>query len=241
MAFRVQTGQPPPKRERIVQTSGRRHGSLDDKAANVLPALLEQRDEVVDGKHNVTSELLLGHVDVADSDTHAQNLLELELDGGLDLGDSAAQVVGVRDGRGELASLGQTGTEETGNLLDEGLGSDEGVVLAGKLLDQLLVLVELLEVVGGHGVDTAVLGTVEIVLVTQDADGHAGAGDRGQLDGAGETLVTLGVIVLQADLELDGLEEVALLGLLRVLQELADLRPDISDCNLRHFGSLPID
>ena len=59
-------------------------------------------------------------------------------------------------------------------------------------------------------------------------DGHVRAGDRGQLDSAGETLVTLRIIVLQADLELDRLEEVTLLGLERVLQELVDLRPDIS-------------
>lgn len=57
------------------------------------------------------------------------------------------------------------------------------------------------------------LGTIDIVLVTQDADGHVGAGHRGQLDGARETLVTLRVIVLETDLELDSLEEVALLGL----------------------------
>lgn len=59
-------------------------------------------------------------------------------------------------------------------------------------------------------------------------DGHVGTGDRRQLDGARETLVTLRVIVLQADLKLNGLEEVALLGLVGVLQELGDLRPDIS-------------
>ena len=45
------------------------------------------------------------------------------------------------DWRWELAGLGQTGTEETRNLLDEGVGGDEGIVLAGELLDQLLVLV----------------------------------------------------------------------------------------------------
>ena len=125
-------------------------------------------------------------------------------------------------------TLGQTRTQETGDLLDESLGSDEGIVLASKLLDELFVLVELLQVVGGHGVDTTVLGTVKIVLVTEDADAHVWAGHRRQLDGSGETLVTLGVVVLEADLELDGLEEVALLGLIGVLQELADLRPDIS-------------
>lgn len=72
------------------------------------------------------------------------------------------------------------------------------------------------------------LGTIEIVLVTENADGHVGARDGRQLDSAGETLVSLRIIVLEADLELDGLEEVTLLGLVGVLQEFSDLRPDIS-------------
>lgn len=191
--------------ERLVETLGRRHGSLDDQATDVLPSLLQQRDKVVDGQHDVGNQLLLGHADVTNSDSQAKNLLELELDGGLDLVDLAGKVVVVADGGGELASLGQTGTEKTGDLLDQGVGGDESRVLAGQLLDQLLVLVELLQVVGGHGVDTTVLRTIDIVLVTEDADLHVGTGDGGQLDGAGETLITLGVIVLQADLKLDGL------------------------------------
>lgn len=67
------------------------------------------------------------------------------------------------------------------------------------------------------------LGTVDIVLVTQDADGHVGAGHGGQLDGARETLITLRVIVLEADLELDGLEEVSLLGLQSCCQSVSGL------------------
>lgn len=88
---------------RLVETLGGRHGSLDGQATNVLPALLQQRDQVVDGQHDVANQLLLGHANVADGDTHAQNLLELELDGGLDLGDLVGEVVGVGDGGGELA------------------------------------------------------------------------------------------------------------------------------------------
>jgi len=65
-------------------------------------------------------------------------------------------------------TLGQTGTEQTGNLLDQSLGSKEGIVLASKLLDELLVLVQLLQVIGGHGIDAVVLGTVKIVLVTKN-------------------------------------------------------------------------
>lgn len=87
----------------LVQAARGRHGSLDDKAADVLPALLEQGDEVVDGEHDVANELLRLHLDVADGDTHAEDLLELELDGRLDLVDASAEVIGVGDGSGELA------------------------------------------------------------------------------------------------------------------------------------------
>jgi len=68
-----------------------------------------------------------------------------------------------------------------------------------------------------------VLRTIDIVLVTKNADAHAWAGDDWETDGSGETLVTLRVIVLEADLELDGLEEVSLLGLEGVLKELLDV------------------
>jgi hypothetical protein len=54
-------------------------------------------------------------------------------------------------------------------LLDESIGSDEGIVLASKLLDQLLVLVELLQVIGRHGINTTVLGTINIMLITENA------------------------------------------------------------------------
>lgn len=44
----------------------------------------------------------------------------------------------------EWLTLGETGAQETWDLLDKSVGSDEGIVLAGELLDQFLVLVELL-------------------------------------------------------------------------------------------------
>jgi hypothetical protein len=66
-------------------------------------------------------------------------------------------------------TLGETRTKETGNLLDQGVGGYEGIVLACELLDQLLVLVELLQIVGRHGVNAAVLGTINIMLVTKNA------------------------------------------------------------------------
>jgi len=202
---------------RLIETLWWRHGSFDGQATNVLPALLQQGDQVVDSQHDITDQLILSHTDIADSDTHAENLFELELYGGLDVSDLVGEIFGMGDWGWEFASLGEAGAEETRDLLDEGVGRDEGIVLACKLLDQLLVLVELLQVVRTHGIDTVVLGAIDVVLVTEDADGHAWAWDLGELDSSGETLVTLGVIVLESDLELDGLEEVALLGFVGVL------------------------
>jgi len=66
-------------------------------------------------------------------------------------------------------TLGKTGTQETRDLLDESIGCDERIVLAGKFLDQLLVLVELFQVIRRHSIDTTVLGTIDIMLVTENA------------------------------------------------------------------------
>jgi hypothetical protein len=41
-----------------------------------------------------------------------------------------------------MLTLGETGTQQTRNLLDQGFGSQESIVLLGELLDELLVLVE---------------------------------------------------------------------------------------------------
>lgn len=65
---------------------------------------------------------------------------------------------------------------------------------------------------------------------------RTGPGDGRELDGSGETLVTLGVVVLEADLELDGLEEVPLLGLIGVLEELLDVGANACDRDFRHFS-----
>ncbi len=70
----------------LVQTTRWRHGGFDRQAAHVLPALLEQRDQIIDGQHDVANELILGHANIAHRDSHAQHLLQLEFDGRLDLG-----------------------------------------------------------------------------------------------------------------------------------------------------------
>lgn len=72
-------------------------------------------------------------MNVADGNTEAEDLLELELDRALDLVDLLLEVLTMRDGRRELAGLGQTRAQQTRDLLDEGIRGQEGVVLLGEL------------------------------------------------------------------------------------------------------------
>lgn len=212
-------------------------------------------------QHDVTQQLVVRHLDVSDGDTQAENLLELELDRRAHLVDLVGEILVVSDGSRELAScglssvhagrtrgargrtLGKTRAQQTRDLLDESLGGQEGVVLLGELLDKLLVLVEFLQVVDGHVLEVDLLGAVDVGGVSENADGHAGAGDIGEpstevrttrtthkagldaLDGARETLVSLGVVVLETNLELDGLDKVTLLLAVGIGEELLDRAP----------------
>ena len=104
-------------------------------------------------------------------------LLHLELDGALEVVDLLLHVVSVGEEGRELASLVETGSQQTGDLLDERLGGQEGVVLLGQFLDRLLGLVQLLEVIGAHEGNALRLGLIAMVLVTEDAYAELGAGN----------------------------------------------------------------
>ena len=86
----------------------------------------------------------------------------------------------------------------------------------------------LLQVVDGHVLELNLLGTVDVIRIGENAQGHARAGNVGEpatvvrplnidictedsLDGTRETLITLRVVVFEANLELNGLHEVSLL------------------------------
>ena len=87
----------------LEQTYRLAHRRLDVQRLHVLPVLLEERDEEVDAQHDVSKHLILSHLDVADGDTQAEDLLELELDRGANLDDLVVKVLRVRDGGGEFA------------------------------------------------------------------------------------------------------------------------------------------
>jgi hypothetical protein len=80
----------------IEETDGLAHRRLQVKRLDVLPVLLEQRDEEVDAcelqsvsereqrdnyqsgrtQHDVAKDLVVSHLDVADGDTQAEHLLQ---------------------------------------------------------------------------------------------------------------------------------------------------------------------
>jgi hypothetical protein len=100
---------------------------------------------------------------------------------------------------------------------------------------------QFLQIVSTHGIYAMMLRTIDIVLITQNADRHAWAGDSRKLDSARETLVTLRVIVLQANLQLDGFEEVTLFGVLGVVEQLLYVLTNAGDRDFRHLDGLPED
>uniref|UniRef100_A0A7S4B518 Uncharacterized protein n=1 Tax=Chrysotila carterae TaxID=13221 RepID=A0A7S4B518_CHRCT len=114
---------------RLVYPDGLAHGGLDVKHLDVLPVLLEERDEEVEGKLDVLDDLRVGHAAVSDGDVEAEHLLKLELDRGFELVNLGGEVVLLLHERGELTGLVEARAEQTRDLLNQALGGEELVVL----------------------------------------------------------------------------------------------------------------
>ena len=110
----------------------------------------------------------------------------------------------------------QNWTENNWNLLDESVSGEQEIVLLGPALDELLVLVELLQVIqGGHiDIETSGLNLILMLLIGDQADLEVWSWDVWHTDTTSETLVFLWVVVLESNLELNGLLELSLFLLL---------------------------
>jgi len=191
----------------------RSHSTLDVHLANVLPLLLQQGSQEVSSQLSVNNNLLLLHFNITNGNIQAHDLLHLKLDGTLNLINLLLHIIlGGEKGR-ELTSLGKTGSKKTGNLLDHVIRGKEEIVLLGKLLNKLLVLVKLLQVIDTHVSNTDTIGLFTMGSISKHAALQVGAGDGGETEGTRETFVTLGVVVLEGDLDLNGFGEVTLLSL----------------------------
>jgi hypothetical protein len=76
---------------KLMPTAGQNGGS----------GRMEQRHT----QHDVAEHLIVGHLDMADGDAQAEDLLQLELDRRADLVQLVREVLCMRYGRGELAGL----------------------------------------------------------------------------------------------------------------------------------------
>lgn len=186
------------------------HRALDDERLDVLPTLLEQRDEEVDRHREVGDELVLGEVDVADGDVQAEHLLELKLDGAAEIIDLLLDVFAVIDERREFAELVWRRAEQTRNLTQQRVGREESVVRLAERLDLLLLLLELLHRLDVEERHLLRLGFVAVRGVAEQQHREARLRRVWQLHRAGETLVFLRIVVLQTNLQFNSLCEFAL-------------------------------
>ena len=60
-------------------------------------------DEIARTKHHIGQNLIIGHTNMANGDTQAQDLLELELDGRTDISNFVGKILSMRDRGGEFA------------------------------------------------------------------------------------------------------------------------------------------
>jgi len=178
-----------------------------------VPALLEQRNQEVERHNDVLSELLVFHIGGSDGDVHAGNLLELPLDGCLDIVDLLLDGLVVRHWLWESVDSVQDWTKHNWNLLNEVVSGEQEIVLLGPALDKLFVLVELLQGIQcGHiNVKTGSLNLILMLLIGNQADLEVWSWNVWDTHTTSETLVFLWVVVLESNLELNGLLELSLL------------------------------
>merc|ERR1740117_542967 len=100
-----------------VNLLGRSHSTLDVDNTNVLPLLLQQRNEEIGSQLYVNNVLLLGKSYVSNSNVQAHNLFHLELDGGLDLIDLLLHIIRWGKKSGKLSALVRPGPKRRGICL----------------------------------------------------------------------------------------------------------------------------
>jgi len=196
--------------------------------------LLKERSKEVKSHNDVLSELLIGHLLVTDGNIEAGNLLQLPLDGSLNVIDLLLNRLVVSDWLREHTNSVKNGTENNWDLLNEGVGSEQEGVLFGPLLDLLLVLVELLESVhaGNINLNLSLGDFIGVLLIGNDADLEVWSWDVRKSDGSDESLIFLWIVILKSNLELDSLLELSLLGL---FSHVLDAFKNEGVGNLGHF------
>merc|ERR1719150_563816 len=120
----------------LVKSDCWSHGGLDVEGPDVLPLFLQQGNQEIDG-----------HVDITDGNGQAQNFFHLEFDGLFHFFDFSDHIVSLSQNTWKLTGFVQTWSQQSWNLSDQSVGSQESVVFFGKFFDEFFVLVEFFQVV----------------------------------------------------------------------------------------------
>jgi len=182
------------------------------QSLNILPSLLQQGHQEIDGHVDVLSEFFFSHGGDTDGGTHTEDLLQLESDGGFNFLELFFDLFVFTDSDGELADLVEGVTHKLGDLLHQGFGGEEDIERLSPLLDQFLILVELLGTIDIDATNIDLLGLVAMDGSTDKTDLSVGGGDVGESDRSVESLILFGIVVSQTNLEFNGFGELSLLS-----------------------------
>ena len=86
-----------------------------------MPSFLEERGKEVKSHHDVGLKLVISHIDVANSASHASNLLELELDRGTSILNFLGKRLSVGHDKRESVNSVKDWTSDGWHLLQDGV------------------------------------------------------------------------------------------------------------------------
>ena len=99
------------------------------QSLDILPVLLQQGHQKVNGNLDVGVDLLLGELNVGDGNSDGQDLLQLELNVATDVINLVGDGFGALQEGWELTKLVHGRSKKTRDLLHDSLGGKESIVL----------------------------------------------------------------------------------------------------------------
>lgn len=149
---------------------------LNVQILHIVPAFLQERYKEVDTEIKVLANVLFAKVDCADRSTHAQNLLELELNSGLNFFHLILNAFRLTDHDRELVDFVEHVTEQSRDLSHERLASDQLVEGGSPFLDRFTLLVKFLETFNIDESDTGCLCLLAVECSADDSTSFAWVG-----------------------------------------------------------------
>merc|ERR1712233_207643 len=108
---------------------------------------------------------------------------------------------------GNLPALFKPGPNNRGICRIKASEAKKASYFLASFLTNFFVLVELFQVIDGHVWDVVFDGFIDMGLVSEDANGEFWSSGVWELDGTGESLVLLWIVVFEHDLKLNGFSE----------------------------------